>query len=277
MSRLRKDDFLPLAISRKGTVRVNHNSPECSGDSKSLAITTKENGDVSAICFRCGATGFHGGTRYHRDSRALTRADESLAGKTVVDGVYRVPADLSQDLSREALDWLGKSGIPASRAAEWGFRWSESRATLYIPITKEWVKGEEPELAGYILRGFDPKSYLTLAHASAGFWGLYRGAPDTEQVVLCEDSLSARKVAEAGPDAIALCGVNLRPEALQYLLRRKYKEGVVWLDGDNPQVRMLQRRIVRNLAFMPNTRLIETGTDPKHESVASIKRLLVGG
>lgn len=276
--RLRKDEFLPFARSTKGVVRINHIAQDCSGDSKSLSITTKENGDVFATCFRCGATGHHSATRYHRGAEALTAQPER--GSTERDGLYRLPLDLSPDLPAEAQTWLSKSGITPAQAVSFGLIWSESEQTLYIPITKEWKRDEPPELAGYIRRGFNPKFYLTLTHATAGLWGLYRAkGMDTQSpiVVLCEDSLSARKVAACGVDAIALCGVNLRPEVLQFLLKEKYQKGVVWLDGDNPQVRMMQRRIVRNLAFMPETQLVETGTDPKHESESSIKRLLLGG
>lgn len=278
--RLRKDEFLPFARSTKGVVRINHIAQDCSGDSKSLSITTKENGDVAAICFRCGSVGFTSSTRYHRDAESLVQEYEAGVVPSVVEGSYRVPADLSPDLPAEAQTWLSKSGITPAQAVSFGLIWSESEQTLYIPITKEWKRDEPPELAGYIRRGFNPKFYLTLTHATAGFWGLYRAkGMDTQSpiVVLCEDSLSARKVAACGVDAIALCGVNLRPEVLQFLLKEKYQKGVVWLDGDNPQVRMMQRRIVRNLAFMPETQLVETGTDPKHESESSIKRLLLGG
>lgn len=276
MSRLRKDEYVPFALSHRGVVRVNHSSPDCSGDSKSLAITTKENGDVAAICFRCGSVGFTGSPRHHLDTATLIQANAERVVESVVEGAYRVPSDLSEDYPAEAREWLSKSGISGSDARSWGLKWSEAEQTLYIPLTKEWERGIEPELAGYVLRGFQPKSYLTLTHASAGFWGLYRGSGGHSTVVLCEDALSARKVAAAGVDAIALCGVNLKPEILQFLLGAKFQEGAVWLDGDNPQVRMAQRKIVRNLSFMPEVRLIETGKDPKHESVSNIKRLLSG-
>lgn len=285
-SRLIKDTWLPFAPERKGTIRINHNTQACSGDSKSLAITRKENGDLSAICWRCGATGFESATRHFRDPRRAAAEDEQPAVKHV-DG-YRLPGDASTFYPPEVTGWLSKAGVVPDQAIAWGFRWTDDGLkqgdrwvipprTLLIPVEKE-IHAMGPEAAGYVLRGFDPKSYLTLTHAKAGFWGLIRGLPEHSgkggTLVLVEDVLSARRVAAgAGCDALALCGVSLKAEALQWVLREGYGEAVIYLDADNPQVKMNARKLSKALGWMP-TRIVETGTDPKREPNERLKALI---
>lgn len=273
MRRLKTEEFLPHALGRKGTVRVNHDAPGCSGESRSLKVTTDEYGNVSAKCFRCGLGGYHGAVRHFHRGR-FTAESVGEVGEQVQDG-YRLPADLTDQFPGVVSDWLRKAGLEDSAVIKWGFRWSPSKATLYIPVEQE-ISAYGPKLAGYVLRGFDPKSYLTLTHASAGFWGLYRG-PESHSgrggtLALVEDVLSARRCSQFC-DSLALCGTSLRPEAFQYVLEEGYKEAVIYLDGDNPQVQTQARKLARSLGFM-QVRIIETGTDPKREPNERLGKLL---
>src|SRR5688572_27523250 len=69
-ARLAKDEFLPYAPSKKGRVRVNHKGGHCSGESESLLITRNDNDEISAFCFRCGASGYYSPEYRHYVSRA---------------------------------------------------------------------------------------------------------------------------------------------------------------------------------------------------------------
>lgn len=271
--RLRKDEWLHLAPERRRqTVRANHNSPSCSGDSKSMSITRLDNGDLSAICHRCGRKGFERAVKSF--VRPALGGGGSEGGEQHTEG-YRLPGDASPVFPLEVVEWLGKAGLGEEQARAWGWLWSPEKATLYIPVEKE-IHTLGSELAGWVLRGFEPKRYLTLTKASAGFWGLYRGPTGRSgrggTVCLVEDVLSARRVAQVC-DALALCGTSLRAEALQWLLREGYAEAVIYLDGDNPQVQMHAREIAKTLGFM-DVRIVETGTDPKREPNSSLERLI---
>lgn len=270
--RLPSSDFLPYAPENRGTVRVNHRSDTCDGDSKSLIITRREDNSVTAHCFRCGGRGWTGdGPRHFQSGHHL--GEEQDTSYTYRDGVS-VPTDLGHDYPEEVLAWLRKSAITAGQAARWGFGWSEAKQQLYIPVVQE-TSAYGPKALGHVLRRFQPKRYLTLTGDKDRFWGLLRGPEPYSgrrgTLLLVEDMLSAYKAAGA-VDTLALLGVNLRPSALAFILEEGYREAVVWLDADNPQVRLAARRIAQQLT-MP-TRIIETLTDPKQESVETIRRLV---
>jgi hypothetical protein len=284
-SRLNRDDWVHLAPQRRGSVRVNHNSQACAGDSKSLLITRNDKGDLSAYCFRCNASGFVSATPHFRHPGRQDEEDEQPADQDR-DG-FRLPGDAVPSYPAHVQGWLNKSGVTAEQAEAWGFLWTDvglksgdrtvvPPSSLLIPVVKE-IHAIGPEAAGYVLRGFDPKSYLTLTHAKAGFWALIRGLPEHSgrggTLTVVEDAISARKVASVAGDALALLGTTLRPEAMQFILRQGYKEAVIFLDGDNPQVRMTTRKLRRALSFIP-TRIVETGTDPKREPNERLRSLI---
>lgn len=107
-------------------------------------------------------------------------------------------------------------------------------------------------------------------------WGLYRG-PEVlpyqlggkRPVVIVEDVLSAWRVSEVC-DTIALCGTELHSPVINAVAQEGYTDAVVWLDADNPVVRMKARKIANRLNGLAATHMVETGKDPKHENVATI-------
>jgi hypothetical protein len=88
-----------------------------------------------------------------------------------------------------------------------------------------------------------------------------------------EDILSCYRVHEAGFDAIALMGTEIKDGVVAAVQEGRYKEAVVFLDADNPTVRMKARRIAKRLAFT-STRVLETGKDPKRHTEEQLKCLL---
>lgn len=268
LRRLKRDEFVPFAPEKRGSRRVNHDSPECSGDSKSLIVTRKDDGSITAHCFRCGAKGYYGdGVRHYPP--VINDEDE---GYEYRDGVT-LPRDLTDDYPEEAAAWLRKA-TTLDRAKAWGIVWSPHKQTLYIPVTQE-TSALGPKAVGWVLRRFDPKSYLTLTNDSSAFWGLLRGpqghSKPSGTLLLVEDMLSAHKGALV-TDTLALLGVNLKPQALRFVMEEGYKEAFIWLDADNPNVRMAARKIAQQLPIP--TRIIETGTDPKAEPEHRIRQLL---
>ena len=271
--RLRPAEFVHLAPETPGFVRVNHASPLCQGDSKSLRIVRKADGAIAADCYRCGATGYVPPSGHYRPSQRRVEDDETKD----VDG-FELPADATTDVRRwpaAAGAWLAKAGLGAEALARDGAQWSESTQTLYLPVLQE-TSAFGQKLVGWVLRGFDPKRYLTLTSQPASLWALRRG-PDGHSgpggtLVIVEDVLSAMRVAEL-TDALALLSVAIKPSAVAWVARERYKEAVVFLDGDNSEVRKAARVVARQLSFLP-VRIIETGQDPKLLPKAELDKLI---
>jgi hypothetical protein len=119
------------------------------------------------------------------------------------------------------------------------------------------------------------KWYKALTLDNDSFFGYYPHTGEaSETVVIVEDVLSALKCREVA-DTIALCTTSIRPLAVRRVLEKGYKEAVIFLDADNPTVRMNARKIARKLSFL-RTRIIETGRDPKYYDVEALKALIGG-
>jgi hypothetical protein len=198
--------------------------------------------------------------------------DESFVAE---DG-YALPADITDDVSvwpAAALSWFAKAGMTGHYAAAHGARWSEFKQQLYIPAVQE-TSAYGQKLVGHVLRRFDPKRYLTLSRDPERFWGLYLGPSDRsgDTLLVVEDIVSAWRGAEV-TDTLALLGNTMKPDALRWVIQEKYREAVVFLDGDNSQVKKNARQIQRALSFVP-ARIVETGRDPKSYSAAELRELV---
>lgn len=174
------------------------------------------------------------------------------------------------------VEWLGKAGITLTQARDYGILWSDSRSTLYIPVKQEGFSVYGPIVTGYVLRAFDPKGYLTLSNDNDRFWGLLRaseGHPEMKgTLVLVEDVLSGLRVQEIC-DTLILCGTELRPTALSAVIKEGYRKAIIFLDGDNPTVKMKARKIQKRLSWL-NPRIIETGLDPKLYPKSQLEKLI---
>lgn len=95
----------------------------------------------------------------------------------------------------------------------------------------------------------------------------------TEVLTLTEDTISALRCSEIC-DTMSLLGVNIKPRMIEEIAKAGYKEVVIFLDGDNPRVRMAARKIAKRLPFL-RTRIVETGSDPKHYSPEELECLIL--
>lgn len=293
--RIPRSEFEHLAPQQPGKLRTQHISDNCligSGGSQSLLIERSDYG-VSCYCFRCGGRGF-----YYLDRRFIPRAEGhreptdysvTTAGGITLPGDCEAAAEAS--LTGDARRWLIKGGLLSPVITRYGFLWSPSEEALYIPVQQE-ISAFGPVEAGWVKRQFNPKTYRTLRKGQKALWGLYRGTPGrvvqgeggeslvephraSESVCLVEDVVSAIRVAETGMDALAMCGVHLPAEAASFILTEGYKRAIIFLDGDNPQVKGKAREAANRLSWMP-TRIVETGLDPKLYPLQELAKLLEG-
>ena len=268
MKWMRKDEFLPLAPEYVGKIRVNHTGDHCSGESLSMVVERNADDSINAKCFRCDARGYWNSVKHYRDTterEKRTRHDD----RSIFGYVPYLSHD-SHEWSKQARRWLAEAGLTTVIAEQRGFGWEESEQKLWIPVVQEGLSAYGDVDVGHILRGFTPKSYLTRTVDKTGFYGLYRG-PESDTVVLVEDVLSALRVAEH-TDALALLGTSLLPRAFNTIITEQYSNAIVFLDGDNPTVRRNARKIARSLPI--DTRLIETGRDPKSYTPTELEELL---
>lgn len=281
--RIPKKDIERFVPDYPGSVRVNHDSPDCRGESASLLITRRDK-DVTGYCFRCG-----GRCHYWLDRRFIPNEKRfghpDTSGFSAVGGVP-IPLDAepaSEGMSKEAREWVSKAGIITPVIDARGFLWSDQEGALYIPVQQD-ESAFGPVLVGWVKRGFSPKSYKTLRMPGNALWGYYRqggatplpgGGQDglTERsVAIVEDVLSGLRCSEVC-DTIALCGTNLHKDAINLIIREKYVKVKVFLDADHPTVKMQARKIAASLSWL-DVEIIETGKDPKHYSKGELEKLL---
>lgn len=104
-------------------------------------------------------------------------------------------------------------------------------------------------------------------------FGHYLAATSSSKptVVIVEDLISAIKCSQV-VDSIAILGVHPSSYVVEKILKEGYKRAFVFLDGDNPVVRMKAREIGKRLPFV-ETVVIETGKDPKEHTVEELREL----
>lgn len=251
--------YAPSAGTGRREVRVNHVSPTCSGSSKSLRIIRDVSGRLSAKCFRCGAWGVHSPTHYiaPTTSKAIT--------------AYRptIPTDATGWLSfpLDARHWLLRAGVGADMTARWGIVWSEKHKTLVIPVQ------QAGKLVGVVHRGFhDDNRYRLLTDAPSACF-LRPFSPLDAPIVLCEDSLSAIRLTEAGFNGVALLGVWIRAGVKEWCALSKQRTLVVWLDNDNSNVARAAMKAAKEFPYML-VRVVRGESDPKHYTEQQIKEIL---
>lgn len=277
---MKQEEWTHLVPKNAGKVRVNHIADDCSGGSDSMIVERCEDGTATSYCFRCGGRGFIRGDAYYKQP---THRNKSVDG-TTADGAGEagryptgssgriIPEDLTDMWTAfpvEARHWLMKAGVSSSPV----IKWSDEREALYITVLQGSLVTTGTKHVGYVIRGFNPKYYLTNTDCKEEFYGHYICPTSKHKtVVLVEDVLSAMRVSELH-DAVCLLGVHAKPAVLTKLFSCGYTDAIVFLDGDNTQVKMKARQLAKRLCWM-NTRIVETGRDPKDYSKEELDKLL---
>jgi len=252
-----------------------------------MLVERKDDGSISAHCFRCGSGGFCSPVPYFKESDSIrgrfnlrprtgleqtTDEASGITGNTAIAGLW-LPDDVHGEAASfpaRVRDWLSKAGLTFEELDREQFLWSQKKETLYIPVR------QMDELVGYVRRSFQEGKdrYRTLKVNKDRWFGYYADDPPTEKIVIVEDTLSALRVRDVC-DSLSLLGTNLLPGAQALILEKRYKEAVIFLDADNPTVRSEARHIGKKLPQLP-VRFIETGSDPKYYSKSQLEELIYG-
>lgn len=268
--KLRQSEFVPFAPSAAGTSRVNHSSDYCVGDSRSMIVERKENGDINAHCFRCGGSGYAFAVPYYQDAdtkRSRFNKESASAGNFAE---LPLPEDArEEEWPAPVYAWISKSGLTKKIIKHEQFLWSDEEQVLYIPVR------QLNELKGYAIKHFAGSlRYMNQTLDKSTFFGYYRRALDKpgESVVVVEDVLSGLRCREVC-DSIVCLGTSIRDSAVCLIMQQKYKQAFIFLDADNPTVKQAARRIAKKLSFLA-VKIIETGKDPKYHSKQEIEELI---
>lgn len=273
LKRLKFEEWEHLIPTYPSRIRTNHNADDCEGGRDSMIVELKEDGSANAHCFRCNRSGFHGGDRYFKSPRKTPEAKSTRHSSTFGKNL---PGDSHQEWSgfpRDVKEWLLKGGV--TTPLTFGVWWSDSQEKLWIEVRQYSKVTSGHKVAGYVVRGFNPKFYRTATNDPSNFFGYYVAPPsviNNKKIVIVEDVVSALRVSQV-VDCIAIMGVHPSPAAIQHILSNGYRKAFVWLDGDNPTVKMKAREIAARLPFVSTT-VVDTGKDPKYYSAKEITEIL---
>jgi len=256
---LKKSEFVDYAPDNPGVIRINHATPYCRGDSKSLKIERKEDGSIHAICFRCGQWGTH-------NSRVKYTPTFDTNIKSSSDEVFEY--DLDRWPGR-ALHWVKQYELTDYEISQYEIGYSESRKRVIIPI---WWAGEKVGWQARKIYDDDPgPKYITQAKSPPGF--MLKDILLREEIVLVEDVISAIKVGRA-TSAVAMLSTNPTRTLMDYV--KTFSNYKIWLDMDNPQVIRQALKLLKSLNVFGNTKLIISPKDPKCYSDIEIRNWLYG-
>lgn len=231
---------------------------ECCSTSPSAYISNDRKG-IRFFCFRCGTKHWEPhGPRSIAEVLAARRATDEI--KELRDIPSRCIPLYAPETPREAVLWVLQAGLaPETATDSYGFLYDPKTRRVCIPINGGFLAraifGESPK---YIKAGADCE--------------LYELPRESNQLVVCEDIMSAIKVYEAGFNSVAILGTAVTTTMAMKLA--KHKVIVCWTDGDKAgdQAWIKMRKI---LALYPVTLTrVRTKEDPKLIHRAEIVRLI---
>lgn len=212
--------------------------------------------DGSEHCFACG---------YHKfPAHYVKKENETLS----TENKAKLPHDFTRDVPTRGLQWLLQWGLPYSYwKPQIGYSPSEERLVFTIGTPLQfsigrWV-GDPLALPSETK---PPRKWYVWgdAHKHAELIGDVASS----KVVLCEDILSAHKIASAGFLAIPLFGTNIH-KAVLYFLINDVRPVVLWLDKDQ-QLNVKKKALGLEMLLDRGVQVVITEKDPKALGVNEI-------
>jgi len=269
---LSKKDYLEIGerLELGQKTRVNHNTLDCSGDSKSLLIERKENGDISAKCFRCSCNGYYSSktTPKSKSFGELPKRD-----KPVATGQHTLPGDYSKAIEEwpsAARVWIRRYGITDEEALNYGICYSNDIGRVLLPV---W---DTSGLCFYQSRKIFPEDtapkYLSYRNRDYPF---VCSSGTGHSIAIVEDYLSGIKCGRIMP-TLVLFGTTLHSYHIKYLIERGYTDFKIFLDDDNNQVKKNALKNKKILDRIGTCTVIHSdGKDPKEYSDEELKEILL--
>jgi hypothetical protein len=252
--------------------RVNHDAPDCFGESNSMIVSRNMSGVIHAFCFRCGRRGVYS---KERDLITPTKLNGTYVSNvtTTVKNVkdIQLPSDTNLNMREwpsPARLYVRKARISVEEARIHGIGYSASYGRVVIPVRRGGI------LIGYQLRRVLPKDkgpkYITKKHKDYFFAHLNKGKG--ERCVVCEDMLSAIRISKHLP-AFCLFGTSFNTHVVKIL--KEYNLLTIYLDDDNEQVKKKQRLLKNTMEnFVDDVFIIKGEEQPKDLSEHRLQRIL---
>ena len=267
--RLKPDEFVPYAPSNKGKVRHNHDSDYCPGSSKSMIIERKDDGDISAYCFRCDRRGYSMGSK-SKISRIKIGEPRDTSTTPMREPnrneVSPRSLQLVQELHQwdtEGIAWLYKYGFTDREIANAGVTFSRRYRRVCFKV------GDT-----YLLRKVHKHDQIKCKWLMLGDKKPLACWNNNSPLVLVEDYLSYLTVCRAGHSALCLFGTHL--QTYMYKVLDYFDTYIVWLDDDNIQVKLKQVKLRNKLAKYGKCDILKTDKDPKEYSSEQIQEFIGG-
>lgn len=267
---LHPDDYVHLAPDGIGSQRYNHNDSGCSGSSKSLIVSRKEDDSISAYCFRCGEKGYYKPDGFRKAS-IMPAVSSSCGSLCLPTGGY----DKFEQWPAEARRWLFTARLGKIEA--------ELHDMVYVPWMKRVVipcyDPDKPDtILGYNARGIGdfegPKWVAKSVDNQRFFWHPKDIIYNNNIIYIVEDILSSIRINNYY-NSISLNGTNLRSGTKNYLVKH-YNTFIIFLDNDNSLVCSKALEIKKELSLYGQTSIITLATDPKNLSNKQLREVCDG-
>jgi hypothetical protein len=242
--------------------KCRENGEDRTGDNLSMYS------DGSAYCYKCHY--------YILSDNALSNYKAKHSNETLMLQIPKIllPKDCEPEYPDKCVNWINSYELDKSDMLHNGVLWSDQQGRLVFPL---WNNGE---LLGWQGRYFGsdksaPKWFskgdmLKIVHV------LFKGKVgqhnlDANQLILCEDIVSAIKVSKLGFHAMPLFGVNIKGRIPQFRVLR-YLQYIIFLDEDMHQHSLKESLIMRLNGFKVHS--ILSSCDPKEYSYNKLKEIL---
>jgi hypothetical protein len=244
-------------IAVGSSVRIHH--CKSGHGNKGCSVTRTEDAHL-VNCFHCGGKGVVS-DKYSRVRRHQT------GGSKAVKSYYTPPEDsteLMSDWPIKAIHWVGAGGLTREEANRHGMRYSARAKRVYVPL----LKGDK--VVGWLGRLIEGEGAKYLLNKQEDF--LFHIDKGTDTCIIVEDVLSAIRIGRHH-SVIAILGTSLSDYQVGALSKR-YKGFKIWLDDDNPTVKMKQVSAKNRLDIFGRVSMIKTEHDPKTYTDKQIEEVI---
>jgi len=251
------------------TVSIHH----CKSGHNNNRLYITNRGEVTLFyCHHCHKKGALSNSRARYKKHILTTVGE---GKCYHHSrMYTtLPSDGITDPLKwptTALKWAIKGRLSVTNMQDMGMVYSPRTKRVHVPIT---FKGKYVGNLARRVEEDNTAKYLANCDNIEEFnYVLWSNNPN-KTVVLVEDVLSAYRLHLLGFNSCALMGTHIKPSLLNHISQH-CNDFIIWLDNDNPEVKLAQAKLREQLSLFGNTRLIKTDKDPKEMKDNEILEML---
>lgn len=260
---LRRYEALHEYVPVGEQIRFSHFDCGDTRDRLYVKRVVNEHGYLGTLSY-CHNCGEGGGTR---ESFGIIRPARTTAPSLSIKDA--LPVDF-QPPNQLVMQYLAKYEFTAADATIFGVGWSDHHQRIVLPVKD----GFNQPVKGCQLRrvGDYGAKYITMRPTSEPLECIWTMGT-ARQTVIVEDLLSAWRVWQAGFNAMPLLGNHVRPERLAKLVHEGYKEWVVWLDNDKPEIHDAARYMTNLIRSLGGTaKLCNATNEPKKCDVETTHR-----